>query len=312
MNIQPEPKNFRIRTTLLLAELRAPFLTATLASVILGTAMAWSVANRFDTILFILTLVGTSCLHAGANVINDYFDYRSGCDQANRDAIPPFTGGSGLLVQGALSPKEVLAYALGLFTLGGSIGFYLAMVRGWFVLVLVIFGILSGYFYTTHLATRGIGELFVGLNFGPLLALGTYYVQTQALSIEPFIAALSLGLLVTAILWINEIPDHNADSHVGKNTAVVRLGKKRAADIYAFIVGTAYLTLVIGVATHILPITSLLALLTLYPAVKAMKIASQHYDSKELRPANALTIQVHFTMGILLTIAYILSRFLHF
>jgi len=303
-------KALKVKGTLWLVELRAPFFTATLASVFLGTVMAWSLANRFDMNYFLLTLAGTLCLHGGTNVINDYFDYRSGCDQANTEAIFPFTGGSRLLVQGAVSPRGVLAYAMGLFAIAGSIGVYLAIVRGWFVLLLAVFGILSGYFYTTHLATKGIGEFFVGLNFGPLLALGTYYVQTQALTAEPFIAALPLGLLVAAILWVNEIPDYNADRLAGKNTAVVRLGRKRAAEAYAYIVGAAYVVIVIGVAVRILPVISLIALLTLPPAFKAMRVAGQYYNSSELRPANSLTILVHFAMGLLLMKAYILQRLL--
>lgn len=272
--------------------------------------MAWSLTDRFDIPYFVLTLVGALCLHAGANVINDYFDYRSGCDQANKDAIRPFTGGAPFLVQGILSPRAVLTYALGLFAVAGSIGAYLALVRGWFIFALAIFGILSGYLYTTNLATRSIGEFFVGLNFGPLLTLGAYYVQTQTLAVEPFVAALPLGLLVAAILWINEIPDYNADRLVGKNTSVVRLGRRKAAKVYAYIIGATYAIIVAGVAFRVLPATALLTLLSLHLAVKAVKVAGKYYESQELRPANALTILTHLMVGLLMTGAYILQRLL--
>jgi 1,4-dihydroxy-2-naphthoate octaprenyltransferase len=299
-----------MRATIWLTELRYPFFTATIAPVFLGTAMAWSIAGRFDIIYFILTLAGILCLNAGTNVINDYFDYRSGCDQANKEAIHPFTGGSPFLVQGMLSPHGVFIYALSFFAIAGGIGAYLALVRGWFILVLTVFGIFSGYFYTTSLATRGIGEFFVGLNLGPLLVLGTYYVQTRALAVEPFIAALPLGLYVAAILWINEIPDYNADHLVGKNTAVVRLGRRRAAKVYAYIVSTVYATIVVGVVSCILPAVTLIALLPLHLAFRAMRVAGKNYESNELKPANALTILSHFMVGLLLTSAYILQRLL--
>ena len=310
MNSPPWLSALRMRGILWLTELRFPFFTASLASVFLGVAMAWSLANRFDWVYFLPTLAGALCLHGGSNVINDYFDYKSGCDQGNREAIFPFTGGSRLLVQGALNPKEALAYALSLFAIAGGVGVYLALIRGWFVLVLAAFGILSGYLYTTHLATKGVGEFFVGLNFGPLLALGTYYVQTQDLAVEPFIAAVPLGLLVTAILWINEIPDYTADRIVGKNTAIVRFGRKRAAEVYAYIISSAYLIIAVGVTLKTLPAISLIVLLTLPQALKAMRIASQYYESSELRPANALTIMVHFETGLLLVAAYVLQRLL--
>jgi len=302
----------RAKAVFWLLELRAPFFTASVPSVLLGTVMAWSLTGQFDVGYFVLTLAGALCMHGGANVVNDYFDFKSGCDRANTEAIFPFTGGSRLLVSGILKPRLVLLYALALFALGGGIGLYLTILRGWFVMVLVLFGIISGYFYTTRLASRGIGEFFVGINFGPLLALGAYYVQTQTLMIEPFAAGLPLGLLVAGILWVNEIPDYNADRLVGKNTAVVRLGRRRAARTYLYIIMAAYLTLVAGVFLRLLPIVSLMALLTIPLATRAMRIAQKCYETTELRPANALTIQVHFATGLLLTGAYILSAFLMF
>ncbi len=177
-------------------------------------------------------------------------------------------------------------------------------------LSLAFFGFLSGYFYTRHLATTGMGELFVILNFGPLLSTGAFFVQTQLLALEPFVAGLPIGVLVGAILWINEIPDYTADKTVGKNTAVVRLGRKRAAEAYAYLVTSAFLIIVAGVIAHVLPIISLIALLPLQPAVKAINIANKHYDSGELRPANALTITVHFLTGLLLVVAYFIQHFL--
>ncbi|OGD45836.1 1,4-dihydroxy-2-naphthoate octaprenyltransferase [Candidatus Bathyarchaeota archaeon RBG_16_48_13] len=300
------PSSLKVKIPLLLAELRAPFLTASLASVFLGTAMAWVSWKNIDPIFLLLTLAGTFCLHSSANVINDYFDYKSGCDGLNRDSIPPFTGGSGLLVSGALRPNEVLALASSLFLTAGAIGLYLAMIRGWIILVLVAVAVLSGYFYTTHLATRGVGELVVGLCFGPLLAFGTYYVQTNSFALGPLLAGLPLGLLVAAILWINEIPDYRADSLVGKNTAVVRLGKRRAAQVYVCIVGLAYAIIGFGILARVLPVTSALTFLSLPLALKAARIANTSYDSKELRPANGLTISTHLVVGILLTTGYIL------
>jgi 1,4-dihydroxy-2-naphthoate octaprenyltransferase len=199
---------------------------------------------------------------------------------------------------------------LSLFAIAGVVGAYLVATRGWFIIFLAVFGFLSGYFYTTHLATTGLGELFVVLNFGPLLAVGSFYVQTQVLAIEPFIAALPLGLLVGAILWINEIPDYTADKSVGKNTAVVRLGRRKAAGVYAYLMISAFVLIVAGAISRILPITSLISLLALQPALKAIDIARRNYDSRELRPANALTITVHLLTGLLLVASYFLQRLL--
>ena len=294
--------------SLLFMELRFPFFTASLSSVFLGGIMAWSLANKLDLVNFLIIAVGAACLHGGSNVINDYFDYVSGCDQVNKEAIAPFTGGSGLLKSGALSPRTVLAFSLVLFAIAGGVGAYFTILRGLFIIVLAAFGILSGLLYTSNLATRGIGEAIVGLNFGPLLTLGTYYALTGTTAIEPVFAGLPLGILVAAILWINEIPDSKADQMVGKNTAVVRMGRRRGAQAYAFVVLSSYVSIIAGIMFRILPVTSSLAILTLPLATRAMKVAGKQYDSQELKPANAMTITVHLVTGILLIAAYVLQR----
>ncbi|MDI6757726.1 MAG: prenyltransferase, partial [Endomicrobiia bacterium] len=157
------------------AETRYPFLMVTAIPVVLGASVAWMRQGIFKPLYFILTLAGAACLHLGANIINDYFDHKSGNDEANTQFVRPFSGGSRVIQNGLLTPLEVLAGAAAFFALGSAIGIFLTYKIGWPILILGIIGVVSGVFYTAPVlswAKRGIGESLVGVNFGVLVALG--------------------------------------------------------------------------------------------------------------------------------------------
>jgi 1,4-dihydroxy-2-naphthoate octaprenyltransferase len=297
---------------LLLEELRAPFLTASVVPIVLGAAVAWSHTGRFEFFPFLLTLIAGVCLHTGTNVANDYFDHKSGNDEINVEFVRPFTGGSRLIQKGLLSPRTVLTEAIVLFAAGGLIGIYLAVTRGLAILVLGVIGALCGFFYTAppvNIAARGIGELVVGVNFGILMTLGSYYVQVHQLSRGAFFASLPVAILIADVLYINEFPDLAADKAVGKNHMVARLGKERAVWGYLVLTLAAYLSILIPVIARAISPYCLLGLVTLPLAMKAMSVAVLHYsDSKKLAPANAATILIHALTGILVAVGFILDR----
>lgn len=290
-------------------EVRPAFLTAAALPVLLGTVIAWALTGAISWVYFLLALLAGVLLQAGTNVMNDYFDHRSGNDEANQEFVRPFSGGSRLIQLGLLSPVEVLTEGLFLFAAGTLLGIYLALTRGPFIFALGAIAILSGFFYTGrpfNWASRGLGEIMVGLNFGPLMVLGAYYVQTQQLSWLPVLAGLPLGFLIAAVLYINEFPDYNADKKVGKKTWVVRLGKERAVWGYGVIMAAVYISLLIGVLVGKLPPVTLIMALTLPLAIRAIQLARRYYaNSFDLAPANALTITGHLLVGLLLTLAYI-------
>ena len=297
-----------------LKEIRAPFLTASIIPVLLGAAIAWSHEISFSWPLFVLTLLGGTLLHAGANVANDYFDHKSGTDDINVDFINPFTGGSRMIQEGLLTPRAVLVGSLFLLAAASVIGIYLIYVRGYFILLLGLIGLFSGFFYTAppfRIAHFGLGEVAVGLNFGILMTLGSYYVQAGTLDIEPVLVSVPVALLIVAVLYINQFQDYAADKAVGKNNIVVLLGKKRARHGYLMFVLITYLwILVAAILRDVSPFT-LISLLTLPLAFGATKTLYSNYEkSKELAPANQSTIMLHLLLGVLLSIAYLLDRIL--
>ena len=297
---------------LYLMEVRAPFFTASIIPIVLGSVIAYNMTRSFHWIYFLLALIGGVFLHAGANVINDYFDHLSQNDELNHEFVRPFTGGSRLIQQGLLSPREVLIEAMICLLIGSGIGLYLTYKLGWVILVIGIFGVLSAIFYVfpqVNLVGKGIGEVLIGINFGILMTFGAFYVQTSAFSWVPIVASLPVALLITSVLYINEFQDAKADHAVGKNHLVVRLGKKQAVKVYILIMLLTYLIVVLGVVTNTLPPISLIAMLTLPLAFKSIKIAQANYeDSLKLVPANASTIMNHLFTGLLLIISFLLNR----
>ncbi len=301
-----------------IARVRAPFFTATLIPIALGGVAVWVYTGTLHVGRFLLTLLGGLLLHAGANLINDYFDHLSGTDRLNREAIAPFTGGGPALQLGLITPRRARNEALVYFAAGGLVGLYLAWAsfhdqgvlgpQSPWVLVIGALGVLTGIFYTARLAPWGLGEVALFLDFGPLMVLGTWVVQTGSPAWTPIWASLPVGFLISNVLWINQFPDTVADAQVGKRHWVVRLGWKRALPIYGGLFLAVYLSLAATWLAGLAPVWTLLALLPAPLAWRAWRIARANYDQMpELAPANALTVQVHLLTGIFLIVGYLIQ-----
>ena len=301
-----------LRLKIWLKAIRVPFFTATIIPVALGAIVAWYDTGNFIWPIFWLAMVGALLIHAGTNLANDYFDYLSGCDVANPNPTP-FSGGSRVIPEGLLSPKKVLAAALAAFLLGGSIGLYLNYLSGKnVILVLGLIGIFLGFFYSAkplRIGYRSFGELAVGVGFGPLMVLGSYYTQARILPFRVFLISIPVGILIALVLFINEFPDYIADKNAGKRTLVVILGKKRAVILYHILLTKAYLIIIYLVTVRYLPPICLITLLSLPLALRAFMVSRRNFDKiYELLPANASTIGLHSALGLLLCAGFILDK----
>ncbi|HID07860.1 MAG TPA: 1,4-dihydroxy-2-naphthoate octaprenyltransferase [Armatimonadetes bacterium] len=281
---------------------RAPFFTASIVPVLVGTAVAWHYAKLFDATLFLLTLIGMIAIHTGANVLNDYFDHLSGADEAQTRPLRPFAGGSRAIQDGIVTASTMLKIGAVALAFGIAIGIYLVWRVGLPLLLIGIGGVFCAYFYTAppiQLAHRGLGELAVGMGFGVLPVLGTYYVQAHGFDWRALLASLPIALLIAAVLWVNEFPDLESDAQVGKNHLVVRLGKQRAAIVYAFLILGAFVIMAIAVIVSGSPYP-LLGWLAMPLGIRAI-VALQHHvrNGAFVAPACALTIMMHLTAGVL-------------
>jgi len=285
---------------------RAPFFTGSLAPIVVGTATAFYETGAVDWPLAVLALLALTCLHAGANLANDYYDHLTGNDEINVTRAAPFTGGSRFIQNGRAQPWEILAASLVSLAIGAAIGVYLVAVAGWPILVLGIIGGATGFFYTApplKLGYRGLGEPFILLDFGLLPVLGAHYVQAQTFPASAVMGGLMVGLLMTNVLWINQFQDAAADAAVNKRHWVVRLGRRASSRIHAALFALAYAAIVAGVLWRVLPGWALLGLLSLPLAAKASAVSLAHHDQLDrLTPANAATVLVHLTTSILVAL----------
>jgi 1,4-dihydroxy-2-naphthoate octaprenyltransferase len=189
-----------------------------------------------------------------------------------------------------------------------AIGIFLAAARGWGLLIIGGVGVALSLAYSApplRLVHRGVGELVTALGFGPVTTLGTYYVLARQWSGEAVYASLPVAVLIALVLYVNEVPDRAGDAAVGKRTLPVRWPKQRVVLGYAVGAGLAYALIVAGVAFGILPVWTLLALLTAPLARRVHRGLARDYDRPyELMPTMQANISLHLVTGLLLIAGY--------
>ncbi|MFH1719429.1 MAG: prenyltransferase [Planctomycetota bacterium] len=288
-------------------ETRPQFLVLSVALVLLGTAISWN-EGHFDWVRFILTTIGLILAHAAVNILNDYFDYKSGIDLETNQT--PFSGGSKIIPNGLLSPRSAYVFGLACLAVALPIGVYLASVSGWQLLPLIIVGGVIIYFYTSYLTKWLVGEFWAGLGLGTLPVIGTYFVQTGSYGLGAFVAALAPGFLTANLLFLNEFPDVEADRRGGRFHLVIALGTRRAGLLYAGLMAMTYLCIVVGAVLQLMPVMSLIALASIPFAVKAIRITfKSHGNPQEMVPALGANVITVLATDVLLAVAYFMDSF---
>lgn len=285
--------------------IRAPFLPLSLVLAFLGTSIAWY-DGAFHLGYALLASLGLLLAHISIDVLNEYFDYKSGLDIATEKT--PFSGGSGALPAGLITPRQALLLGLAALLLIIPIGIYFTVVQGLLLLPLIIVAALVIVIYTPFILKMGWTEWAPGLGMGALPILGLYFIQTGEYTLHAFIAAVPSGILAHNLLLLNEFPDADVDRQFGRRTLPILIGKSKAVVFYALMTAAVYAWIIGGVATSIMPLYCLIALLTLPFAVKAVRGAMQFDDKSKLIPAMASNVMVLLITQLLLGIGYILAR----
>jgi len=284
---------------------RFHFIPLTVILVSLGTAIA-AYEGFFDLGYFALAMIGSILVHITVNVINDYYDYVNGIDLHTPKT--PFSGGSGVLTRDLLKPRQAFWVATVSLLMAMGIGIYFVFERGWLLFPLLLVGGFSAYFYNVCLSKWLVGELFAGLNFGPVMVLGSYYVQTGRYSWEALFASLAPGVLTANLLFLNEFPDREADERGGRRHLVIALGREGARFLYVGLIIVAYLLIVIGVVTGMMPWVTLIGLGTVVFAWKAAKGALKDYnDVNRLVPALGANVMTILGTQALLAVGYVIA-----
>jgi 1,4-dihydroxy-2-naphthoate polyprenyltransferase len=201
--------------------------------------------------------------------------------------------------------------ALAFYAVGIGIGIGLAAARGWDLLWIGVAGALISVFYTApplKLVHRGLGELAVGLGFGPIMTLGAYFVQAREYDLEPLLASIPVGILIALILYVNEVPDRGADAAVDKRTLPVRLSKEAVVRVYVAAVCATFGLIAVFAFTGALVRPTLIALAAAPLALPVIRALREHYDNPyALMPAMGRNIQLHLATGVLLILGYVIA-----
>jgi len=285
-------------------ETRPQFLLLSVVLAFLGTCIAWY-DGYFHLGYALLAFVGLLLCHISVNVLNDYFDYRSGIDLEVKRT--PFSGGSGILPAALLKPRQVFWFGLVSFLLAVPIGVYFVIARGWLLLPLLLIAAVCTLLYTPYLTKLGWPEWAPGVGLGALPVLGIYFVQTTAYTLPAVVACIPSGILVHNLLLLNEFPDVEADRKAGRKTLPIVMGKAKAGIVYSVLTILVYLWIIGGVVAGQMPAFSLLALLTLPLAIKAIQGALKPQEMDRLVPAMANNVLVVLLTQLLLGIGYILA-----
>ncbi len=285
--------------------IRAPFLPLSLVLAFLGSCIAWY-QGAFHLGYALLAGFGLLLAHISVDVLNEYSDFKSGIDLET--SRTPFSGGSGALPGGLISSKQALSLGLGVFLLIVPIGIFFIIVQGWQLLPLLLVAAICILFYSSWILKTRWPEWAPGAGMGALPVIGIYFAQTGDYTLAAVIAAIPSGILVHNLLLLNEFPDVEADAKAGRKTTPITLGRATASKLYTATTILVYVWIIGGVIAGQMPPLTLIALLTLPLAVKAIRGSRQFQDRAKLIPAMAANVQVVLITQVLLGVGYILAR----
>ncbi len=288
----------------------ASVIPAVMGAVIALVMRAQGLVNfEFSVLNFVLCILGCVAIHIVTNLVNDYYDHKTGLD--NKDNF----GALNILVQGALTPRQVAIGAIVAFLVALAIGVYFiidAKEQAHVLIYLVLFGALSAYFYTApplSLKYRGLGDLQVILSFATLMVFGAYFVQTKEFSWLPILYSIPIGLLVDDILHINNLRDIPADRNANISTLAIWLGENGAKKFHYVLSFGAFVSLLLLVLFAKLTPFALLAFLALPAAIKLSKEVQAMQQPNVAPMIVARAAQLHAQFGVLMIVGLIIGIF---
>jgi 1,4-dihydroxy-2-naphthoate octaprenyltransferase len=268
----------------------------------MGSALAWHDGLfRLDAAL--ACLLTALLLQIGSNLANDVFDFERGTDTPER------LGPVRVTQAGLLTPSQVKVGMAIVFGLAALFGLYLAWLGGWPIIIIGIAAILSAIAYTGGpfpLGYHGLGDLFVFIFFGLASTAGTYYVQAGSVSTAAWWMTIPPGLIITAILVVNNLRDIENDRKAGKHTLAVIMGEQGTRIQYLICMIAAYLVMPLATWMGVIPSSALLTWLSLPLAIRTTRIVF----TQRGRPLNAalagtgqvaLMFSILFWVGLLFT-----------
>jgi 1,4-dihydroxy-2-naphthoate octaprenyltransferase len=275
---------------------RPKTLPAAIAPVAVATALAGGEASALPALL---ALVVSLALQIGVNYANDYSDGIRGTDA---DRVGP----TRITASGLATPSSVKAAAFISFGIGALAGLALAFMTSWWLIAVGLAAIAAAWGYTggkNPYGYMGFGELFVFIFFGVVATVGTFFVQTEKITLDSILISIPMGSFACALLAINNIRDRALDAPAGKKTLAVRLGDRRARHFFVALISLGYLaTFALG------NLWVLLTLLTLPVSASLIRGILGSAQGRDLIPFLAKTGKLQLQFSILLSVALVLSH----
>jgi len=247
------------------------FLWAGILPYFLGQAMAFNAKALFNHRNFWLGLFGIFLVLTGVELFNEYFDFRSGGDRVFSE-------------EKFYIPDYFFILGIATFILAFFIGLYLSLQAGWLILLFSFLGFLGAYFYVgppIKWAYRGLGEIIIGICYGPGMVLGSYYLQIKRVDFTPVFVSLICGLSIFTLALLNEIPDYQ-DRLVGKRNLVVKLGKEKSLKLLGIGLGTVFFLLGLGVVLDSIPLSAIVVFFILPLVIKSLVLVHRNYENPKI------------------------------
>ncbi len=286
--------------------IRPATISAAVVPVLVGSSLAFK-NGSFNIIHFILILIACILVQMGTNLVDEYSDHNRAED--GNKLLAPYK----VIALGLLTAKEVKIGSLVCFGTATVIGIYLVSISGWQILAICFVSALVAYFYAAGpkpLGNIGLGQPLVFVFMGPVMVLGTYFVQTHAFTLNTFLISLPVGCTVTAILAANDIRDLEEDQVTGKRTVVTAFGRRFAQWEYLFLLASAFLTVIGLVITNQLVPLSLLSLLAIPQAILALRFIWREKNRQLLVRGLQASSRLHWYFGALLAFGIALGYLL--
>ncbi|MCP3028297.1 1,4-dihydroxy-2-naphthoate polyprenyltransferase [Halobacillus sp. A5] len=286
--------------------LRPHTLTAAFVPVFIGSMLA-ALDGALHIGLFTAMLLASILIQAATNMFNEYFDYVHGLDNEKSVGI------GGAIVRDGISPTtvKVLAYSfLGAATL---LGVYICASSSWWIAAIGIISMLFGYLYTGGpypIAYTPYGEVTAGIFMGTIIIGISYYIQTLTLELNVLIISLPVAIFIGAILLANNIRDRVGDAENGRRTLAILFGHEGAIHFLTSIYGLAYGLTVVLISIGVLPIWSIIALLSLIKAKASVMGFKNKNTPLEMMPAMKATAQTNTFYGLLLGLSLLLHLYI--
>jgi len=244
-------------------------------------------------------------LHASVDLLNDYWDFKRGIDTATKRT--KMSGGTGVLPEGLLKPKTVYRAGIVFLVLGSAIGTYFVILDGVIIAVILGFAIVSIYFYSTKIVDSGLAEFFVAVK-GTMIVLGTYFIQSNHITIESIIGGIVIGVLSSLVLFITSFPDYEADKSKGRKTLVIAIGKKKATRLFWVFPTMSFGLIIFGTIVGLFPASCLISLVTVPIIIVAGRGLKNNYDFIDnLIPYMSKTLLYSRITGVLFFLGFLIG-----